>query len=205
MAEKRTDGDAVAVWAAYASDRSTANRNAVVRHYMPLVTAMANARTAGFPGWVDKADLFQAAAVRVINAVERYEPVHGAAPRTFITICVRGAMTDCIRKMQWSTRSTTVAMSSLSAMSPGFVETLCVDDADADADDADCGGVDTVALRQAVARLPQQMRMMVRLHWFDGLTMAEVGKAMGVSEGRVSQVLTAAKTSLKKMLEEVQL
>jgi len=216
MAKKRTDGDAVAVWAEYRRNATTANRNAVVRHYLPLVTLHANKMKNSVPCDLDRGDLMQAGALGLIRAVELFDPSRQLKFETYAGYRVRGAMLDWIRnRSDWFPRGVRhdhpdVVMLSYDAVGQAngynkgsgsmidMLECLSYEDT----------GIITsqrvVDLRLAMVQLPRQMRMMVRLHWFDGLTMAEVGKAMGVSDSWVSRVLIAAKTSLKKMLEEVQ-
>lgn len=48
------------------------------------------------------------------------------------------------------------------------------------------------ALAQAIAKLPEKERLVTTLYYYEGLTLKEIGKVMGVSESRVSQLHTKA-------------
>jgi RNA polymerase sigma-70 factor (ECF subfamily) len=55
-------------------------------------------------------------------------------------------------------------------------------------------------LREAVARLPESRRAVVELHWLAGLSMAEVGAALGTSTGAVKVRAHKAYAQLRAML-----
>ena len=52
-------------------------------------------------------------------------------------------------------------------------------------------------LEQAISELPQKESMVVRLYYFEELTMKEIGIAIGVGESRVSQIHSVAVMRLK--------
>jgi len=55
-------------------------------------------------------------------------------------------------------------------------------------------------LGQAICRLPERDRLMIVLYHFEGLTLSEIGRVLGVTESRVSQMHTAAMRALKEKL-----
>jgi len=44
------------------------------------------------------------------------------------------------------------------------------------------------ALRSVIGTLPEKERMVIVLHYYEGLTMKSIAKILGVSESRVSQI-----------------
>lgn len=56
-------------------------------------------------------------------------------------------------------------------------------------------------LHAAIARLPEQQRVMLLLHYFDGLSLKEVGEKFGVKEQRACQVISAARQALRLELD----
>lgn len=56
-------------------------------------------------------------------------------------------------------------------------------------------------LEKAVLELPEQERTVLVLYYYENLMLKEIGKAMGVSESRVSQIHTKAVTRLKGRLK----
>jgi RNA polymerase sigma factor for flagellar operon FliA len=56
-------------------------------------------------------------------------------------------------------------------------------------------------LVDAVSRLEDRERLVATFYFYEGLTLKEVGKALELSEGRISQILRDALTKLRKHLE----
>jgi RNA polymerase sigma factor for flagellar operon FliA len=57
-------------------------------------------------------------------------------------------------------------------------------------------------LADAIAQLPERDRTIVSLYYFESLTLAEIGKVLGVTESRVSQLHTRAVLRLRAKLTE---
>lgn len=60
------------------------------------------------------------------------------------------------------------------------------------------------ALSQALRRLDKRDQTIVALYYFEGLSMAEIGRTVGVTEARVSQLHSAALKQLRVALVEPQ-
>ncbi len=62
-------------------------------------------------------------------------------------------------------------------------------------------------LREALQELPERERQMLSLYYYDGLTLKEIGRVMGVSESRVSQIhgkgLAMLRTILRAKMNEI--
>lgn len=59
---------------------------------------------------------------------------------------------------------------------------------------------DGLALRQAMERLSPQQRAAVALHYFDGLSVEEVSRALGIPKGTVKSRLLYARRNLEQLL-----
>ncbi|MDJ0959220.1 MAG: FliA/WhiG family RNA polymerase sigma factor [Acidimicrobiia bacterium] len=57
-------------------------------------------------------------------------------------------------------------------------------------------------LADSVNRLPDRERLVVTLYYFEGLTLAEIGKVLSVTESRVCQIHTKAVMSLRNRMME---
>lgn len=57
------------------------------------------------------------------------------------------------------------------------------------------------ALAQVVHQLPERDRVIIALYYYEGLTLAEIGQVLGVSESRVSQLHTRAALTLRGRLQ----
>lgn len=56
------------------------------------------------------------------------------------------------------------------------------------------------AMRSEITRLPEREQAVLILYYEDGLTLAEIGEALGVTESRVSQIHTKAVLQLRSRL-----
>lgn len=60
---------------------------------------------------------------------------------------------------------------------------------------------DERALREALKRLPERQRVIVSLYHFEEMKLKEIGELLGVTESRVSQLLSQSHQRLKKTLQ----
>ncbi|HZU77275.1 MAG TPA: RNA polymerase sigma factor, partial [Dehalococcoidia bacterium] len=60
---------------------------------------------------------------------------------------------------------------------------------------------DAQAVREAVARLPEERQHLILLKYGEGLTNAEIGQALGKSEGAIKSLLRRTLAALKRDLE----
>ena len=60
------------------------------------------------------------------------------------------------------------------------------------------------ALTDSINRLAERERLVVTLYYYEGLTLAEIGDVLGVTESRVCQIHTKAVMSVKnRMIEPI--
>jgi RNA polymerase sigma factor FliA len=57
-------------------------------------------------------------------------------------------------------------------------------------------------LTESINRLPEREKIVVTLYYYEGLTLAEIGKVLGVTESRVSQMHTKAVLALRGRIVE---
>jgi RNA polymerase sigma factor for flagellar operon FliA len=60
------------------------------------------------------------------------------------------------------------------------------------------------SLMRVVDQLAERDRVIIALYYFEGLTLAEIGQVLGVTESRVSQVHRRATTTLREKLLELE-
>ena len=56
------------------------------------------------------------------------------------------------------------------------------------------------AMRAEISKLPEREQAVLILYYDDGLTLAEIGEALGVTESRISQIHTKAVLQLRSRL-----
>ncbi|MDD2283315.1 MAG: FliA/WhiG family RNA polymerase sigma factor [Syntrophaceticus sp.] len=56
------------------------------------------------------------------------------------------------------------------------------------------------ALAEAITKLPERDQLVISLYYYEGLTLKEIGKVLGISESRVSQLHSRSLLRLRKLL-----
>ena len=83
-------------------------------------------------------------------------------------------------------------------------ESFTLGDTIADPEDGPMGIVEAKEMRETLAesirRMPDRERLVLTLYYFEGLTLAEIGRVLGVSESRVCQIHAKAVLQLKSRL-----
>jgi RNA polymerase sigma factor for flagellar operon FliA len=57
------------------------------------------------------------------------------------------------------------------------------------------------AVVQAIDQLPERERMVMSLYYVEELNLKEIGEVLGVSESRISQILSAVVKKLRQNLQ----
>ena len=92
-------------WRRYRRNGEREDRDQLVLTYCPLVKHVAGRVAARMPAHIDLADLVAYGLAGLIEAVERYDPAHGATFETFAAVRVRGAILDALRALDWVPRA----------------------------------------------------------------------------------------------------
>jgi RNA polymerase sigma factor for flagellar operon FliA len=78
---------------------------ALIETHGLLVKKVANHLLARLPASVSRDDLIQAGMLGLLEAAKRYDASKGASFETFVSIRIKGAMLDEVRKNDWAPRS----------------------------------------------------------------------------------------------------
>lgn len=60
----------------------------------------------------------------------------------------------------------------------------------------------TDLVHRVLDELSEREQLLVTLHYYEGLTLREISRVMGVTEGRISQIHTEMVTRLRRKLQE---
>lgn len=185
------------------------DRNEVLMAWYPMVQRIAHraAATYGLPQGLETADLVSSGVIGLAEAWERYDPERGVVFEAFAVPRVKGAIVDAIRASDWvprkarqKARQTGEPLALLVSMDEGHSNeesggTPAERLADESAPVPGAGlfaSEDRRELMVALNRLPERERMIVTLHYFQGVQLAEIARSLGVTESRVSQLHTRA-------------
>ena len=80
-------------------------------------------------------------------------------------------------------------------------DTLYVMDQISDNNSTEEKWINNIALREAISRLPEREREIIRLRFFDGKTQMEVAEMVNISQAQVSRLEKSALRSMRKYFE----
>jgi RNA polymerase sigma factor FliA len=189
----------------YRRTRDVRTRNKLVEAYRPLARAAAMRRASKTPPCLMDADDFETSAVMgLMEAVENFDPDRGIQFSTFASRRIVGHMLDDLRESDWVPRLERTR-SKRSGEAPPKVGTLATvvfenhngrrDFAVSDlvADEAltpEESAIERDSFDGMLRGLSRAERAICTLYYRDDLTMFQVGQAIGMSESRVSQLLS---------------
>jgi RNA polymerase sigma factor for flagellar operon FliA len=95
----------VTAWDAYKATGDRFQRERLILHYAPLVTAVAGRVGMRLPSSVEQADLVSAGMFGLIDAIEKFEPGRAVKFETYASSRIHGAIIDELRATDWIPRS----------------------------------------------------------------------------------------------------
>ena len=203
------------------SEHRPSNRNEALIEWYPMVERIAHraAVTYGLPASVDASDLVSSGVLGLAEAWDRYDPERGVAFEAFAIPRIKGAVIDAIRAADWVPRK---ARQRARATGEQLAVLVSIDeDRSSDSDRIPTAerladetlpepGSDLMAgeakreLMGTLNRLPERERMIVTLHYFEGVPLQEIARSLGVTESRVSQLHTRALRMMREGIEAVE-
>jgi RNA polymerase sigma factor for flagellar operon FliA len=187
-----------------------------ITEFMPLVHQVVARLLRRLPPNVQREDLVAAGSYGLIDAL-RKSPDRGPAFEWYARIRIRGAAVDELRSQDWLTRRARSRVTKAQADGSGRgAAVVGFDDlpeaqANAFADESTptpdaqierC--MERVALKRAVAELPQREANIVSWYYFDEVPFKVIAVRLGVSEPRVSQLHSRAMGMLRARLADPQ-
>jgi RNA polymerase sigma factor for flagellar operon FliA len=194
------------------------DRNEALLTWYPMVQRIAHrvAATYGLPVGVDTADLVSSGVLGLAQAYDRFDPERGVAFEAFAIPRVKGAIVDAIRASDWvprkarlRSRMTGEPLAVLVSIDEGSnygdgdrstADRVCDKDQTVPGDDLEAAE-GRRELVEALNRLPERERLIVTLHYFEGVALQEIARSLGVTESRVSQLHTRALKIMRGNIE----
>jgi RNA polymerase sigma factor for flagellar operon FliA len=171
------------------------------------------------PRKVLRDDLIAAGMSGLWDAIVKHGRERGESFDWYVRVRVRGAILDELRAQDWLPRRARAAAAQAAATSGGAAPSAPVvlrfDDV-SETEQARCltatqtptGEQHLVeqhtrtVIAKAVEQLPERERHIVSLHYFKGVKFKDLGRMLGVSEPRISQLHSRAMDRLKVMLAQ---
>ena len=189
------------------------SREAIEAH-LPLVHQTVRRFLRKLPANVCRDDLVSAGVFGLMDALRKNGGSEGAAFEWYARIRIRGAIVDALRQQDWLSRRARWAVASGEDQGRGaatavvsFDDMAAGEQAAAMADEGAASPAEQAEasetrrrLELAVAQLPDRERLIVSMHYFEGVLFKEIGALLGVSEPRVSQLHARAMGKLRAQL-----
>lgn len=194
----------VAEWISADPEQTVARGD--IEPYLPLVHRVVRGVARRLPPNVPRDDLLAAGLCGLVDSLRRNGGDGGSTFTWYARVRIRGAIFDELRAQDWLPRR---ARDRLDAgeEAASFVR---LDDIalheEAELAIADDPGTlaEASAERRALARaleaLPERERLIVGRYYFDGVRMKDISVELGVSEPRISQILTRALSRLRGLM-----
>jgi len=182
------------LWRAYWHGRCDDAFNRLVNFYLPWVKQIAFNQAAKLPDSVDWQDLFQDGSIALLDCIRRFDKRSGLKFKTFAMRRIAGSFSDGLRNMDWVPRLVRQRKEPVVVMRQEKI--LYNENADEKQDASHPKVYDrkTMELRDEVRRalrgLRKNQRLSVILCFLEGLSMKEAAESIGVSESRVSQIIS---------------
>jgi RNA polymerase sigma factor for flagellar operon FliA len=97
-------GDASAEESSGGEGITRAREHALVVEHLPRVRATVNRLAQRIPSTVEREELVQVGVLGLIGAARRFDPGRGCSFSSYAEICIRGAVLDQLRSLDWATR-----------------------------------------------------------------------------------------------------
>ena len=191
------------LWRFYWHGRSEAATNRLVDFYLPWVKGLAIHHAHKCPDSVDWQDLMQDGSVALLDCIRRFNKARGTSFKTFATRRIIGAFADGLRQMDWVPRlvrarkEAAVVMTQFPQTRPS--NTSASDFIKEPINDIDGSKNGRYVDRQQYLReevwhalrgLRQKERLILILYYLDGKNMRQIGDSLGLTESRISQIIS---------------
>jgi RNA polymerase sigma factor for flagellar operon FliA len=199
----QVDDELGQLWHQWKGSESPVARERLILHYAPLVKYVASRVATGLPASVEQADLVSYGMFGLIDALGKFEPGRGNKFETYAIPRIKGAIIDELRAMDWVPRSVRFKARELEKAHTDLESMLNrLADKNLDPTSGMEGQETRGMLAAAINSLSEREKIVVTLYYFEGLTLAEIGEILGVTESRVCQIHTKAVGGLRGQLSE---
>jgi RNA polymerase sigma factor for flagellar operon FliA len=182
----------------------TTEQQALAEQHHGLIRQLVNERLRRCPAHVERGDFTGAAALALTKAAGSYDPGRGVPFEVFAASRIRWAIADAQREADPMGRAARSRAKAGVARDNDARREISLDDASLEVDQTMRGAghrsAEMMDLALAIRRLPAIERQVLALAFVQELPQADVGRMLGVSASRVSQIALAGVERLRQML-----
>jgi len=203
---------------------SHATLDGELHSFMPLVLSIVSDFMRRVPKSVQREDLVAAGSMGLLHALRSEKHTCQEMLTAYARIRIRGAIIDELRRHDWSPRRRRITVTEeeeaallaaganvidRTVKKPGVIVVALEDippvqalreDGPSPLEQLEISRSKT-EIHQAIEKLPPRERIIVRMRFFDDVSSKSIAEKLGLSEARVSQLLTRATSLLKQQLK----
>ncbi len=199
------------LWSRWTSRQDKGARDALIRHYLPMVEFLAWPLSRHLPSSFH-ADVMSFGSIGLMDAIDKFRPELGYRFETYGSVRIRGAIADGIRTLAWLPRGAAMRASRIieKVVPVDFQAARTADGTrlqDSLADRTDDSALDLILLRddhsevaQALLSLPERERKVLKDYYYERRQLKEIGLELGVTESRVCQLHRRALRQMEEVL-----
>ena len=153
-------------------------------------------------------DLFQIGCIGLIKAIDNFDTTLNVRFSTYAVPMIIGEIRRYLRDnnaIRVSVYALDAIQSPMSLYEPVYTEggdTLYIMDQLSDKKNKEENWVQNLALQDAVARLNERERQIIRMRFYEGQTQMEVAREIGISQAQVSRLEKSALRSMRNYLSD---
>lgn len=205
--------DETQLWSAHETEPTSETRAALIAHYLPHVQKLAGCIAAGIPRWamVDSDDVYSDAVIGLMRVIDsgKFDRARGVSFTTYSQLRIRGYVSDKLRELDWVPRLERLKQSrgevTPKTMQPYDPTTQRGENNRSPFNKPDERQTAVSQLddpldtwREALKSCSTTERLILLLYYREGATMKAIGKSIGLTESRVSQLMSAVKKRLSQ-------
>lgn len=213
------------LWRQYRQGRDLAARDRLFMQYMPWAASVGRSVYRRISIYnLDSDDFVQNAELGLLDAISRFDPDRGIDFRAYAKARVRGAVFNGLRvllsergvsndDMRYAERLAHLHRSDVDAFDSvvdaivglgiGYLLDHAGNEGSGDAYAYVKRDQTNATLVQAVNRLPDRLRHLIKEHYFNHVPFRDLAESMGVTKGRVSQLHHDALRRLRDVMHEL--
>lgn len=175
------------------------NNNKLVEQYIPLANKLAYQRKKTLPKFVDIEDIKSAAYLGLVEAAFRFKPKMGVKFSTFAYIRIFGSICDYIRSQCLLKKGNLEPILSLESFNDE--DDCCLKEIIESNTDSKIKNEEYFDF--ITFNMNKNIKSIIREYFFENYSMKDIGEKRDLTEGRISQIISAQKKLIKKRILEL--